>query len=274
MAAGASDAAQALLGRAVTLAGGRMFQTHRLAKVREVLPLPEGADPVEGAALFVNPMTAQAFLETMKLEGHQAIVHTAAASNLGQMLAKLCVKQGVPLVAIVRKEEQRALLCELGVEHVVDSSKESFMRDLVAACAATGATLAFDAVGGGKLANAILVAMEQALLQAGHEGGIYGTPVHKQVYLYGRLDFDPTVLTASYGMAWGVGGWLVMPRLRQLGRERIAELRRYTVEERNGVFASEYARTISLEEMIDPDIARAYDRKATGEKYLVDPSRP
>jgi len=274
VAAGASDAAQALLGRAVTIVGGMMYRTHRVMKVRDAVPLPVGADPVEGASLFVNPMTVQAFLETMRGEGHTAIVHTAAASNLGQMLAKLCAKEGVPLVAIVRKDEQRALLEKLDVKHIVDSSKETFMGDLIEACAATGATLAFDAIGGGGMANTILIAMEQALLKAGHEGGVYGTSVEKQVYLYGRLDFAPTQLTASYGMAWGVGGWLVSPRLRRAGLERMIEMRRYAIEERNGIFASQYTQTISLAGMVDPDVAKAYQRKATGEKYLVDPSRP
>lgn len=272
VAAGASDAAQALVGKTVTMVGGKMYRTHRVLKARDALPLPEGASPAEGASLFVNPMTVQAFLDTMRDEGHKAIVHTAAASNLGQMLAKHCQKEGVPLVAIVRKDAQRELLAGLGVEHIVDSSKESFLGDLIAACAATGATLAFDAIGGGKMANHILIAMEQALLQSGHEGGVYGTPVHKQVYLYGRLDFSPSELTASYGMYWGVGGWLVTPRLQKAGIQRMIEMRRYAIEERNGVFASHYTKTIGLDAMIDPETVKAYQRKATGEKYLVDPS--
>jgi len=273
VAAGASDAARALMGKTVTLVGGKMYRTHRLAKAREALPLPEGADPAEGASLFVNPMTAQGFLNTMRAEGHTAIVHTAAASNLGQMLAKLCLKEDVPLVAIVRKDSQRQTLAELGLTHIVDSSDDGFMSDLIAALVETGATLGFDAIGGGKMANAILVAMEQALLQRGEEGGIYGTPVHKQVYIYGRLDTGPTELTAGYGMHWGVGGWLLPTHLRDVGPERTIEMRRYTIEERNGVFASQYTKTIGLDDMIDPDVARAYQRKATGEKHLVDPSR-
>ncbi len=270
VAAGAG--AEASLGATVTLVGGQMYRTHRVMKAREAMPLPEGAAPAEGASLFVNPMTVQAFLTTMREEGHQAIVHTAAASNLGQMLAKLCAKEGVPLVAIVRKEAQRALLGGLGVEHVVDSSRESFMGDLIAACAATGATLGFDAIGGGTMASTMLTAMEQALLRSGHEASIYGTPVHKQVYIYGRLDLRPTELTPSHGMYWGVGGWLLTPRLQAAGLERMVAMRRYAIEERNGIFASHYTRTIGLSEMIDPETARAYERKATGEKFLVDPS--
>jgi len=274
VAAGASDAAQALMGRTVTLVGGMMYRTHRVMKARDALPLPEGADASEGASLFVNPMTAQGFLDTMRGEGHSAIVHTAAASNLGQMLAKLCVKEGVPLVAIVRKDAQRAVLAEIGLTHIVDSSKDGFMSDLIEACAATGATLGFDAIGGGKMANQILIAMEQALAKgADSPPSIYGVPVHKQVYVYGRLDTGPTQLTPSYGLYWGVGGWLLTPHLQKVGTERMIEMRRYAIAERNGVFASQYTKTISLDDMIDPDVARAYQRKATGEKHLVDPSR-
>lgn len=273
VAAGSSDAAQALVGRVVTLVGGKMYRTHRVMKARDALPLPEGAAPAEGASLFVNPMTAQGFLNTMRSEGHSAIVHTAAASNLGQMLAKLCVKEGVPLVAVVRSDAQRATLAGLGLTHVVDSSKESFMRDLVEAIGETGATLGFDAIGGGDTANRILIAMEQALLRRGGEVSVYGVPVHKQVYLYGRLDTGPTTLTPSYGLYWGVGGWLLTPHLKQVGVERMLAMRRYAIAERNGVFASHYTETIGLDDMIDPEIARAYERKATGQKYLVDPSR-
>jgi NADPH2:quinone reductase len=273
VAAGSSGAAQALLGKTVTMVGGMMYRTHCVVKARDVLALPDGADAAEGASLFVNPMTVQGFVNTMRGEGHSAIVHTAAASNLGRMLAKLCAKEEIPLVAIVRRDEQRALLSELGVKHIVDSSRESFMHDLVAAIAQTGATLAFDAIGGGRMANDILVAMEQAQIQLGGEATIYGTPVHKQVYIYGRLDLGTTELTAGCGMYWSVGGWLLPSHLRQVGVKRMIEMRRYAIEERNGLFASAYSHTISLEEMIDPDTARAYDRKATGEKFLVDPSR-
>lgn len=272
VAAGSGESARALLNRTVSVAGGQMYRTHRIVKAAQAIALPEGATAAEGASLFVNPMTAQGFLNTMRAEGHSAIVHTAAASNLGQMLAKLCAKEGVPLVAIVRKDEQRAILANLGVEHIVDSSQESFMADLIEAIAATGATLGFDAIGGGPIANTILIAMERALVGKGEPATIYGTAVHKQVYIYGRLDVGPTPLTAGYGMYWGVGGWLLIPHLEQVGMQRMMEMRGYCVEERNGIFASSYTQTISLEQMIDPEIARAYQRKATGEKYLVDPS--
>jgi len=272
VAAGTSKSAQALMGKNVTLVGGKMYRTHRVMKARDALPLPDGAAPSEGASLFVNPMTVQGFLNTMRSEGHSAIVHTAAASNLGQMLAKLCAKEEVPLVAIVRKREQRTLLGQLGVEHIVDSSLDSFRDDLAAAIATTGATLGFDAIGGGTMANDILIAMERAQIENGAAPSIYGTPVHKQVYIYGRLDPGKTELTSSYGMYWGVGGWLLTPHLSEVGMDRTIEMRRHAIAERNGVFASHYTKTISLAEMIDPAVARAYQRKATGEKYLVDPS--
>ncbi|MBZ6379864.1 NADH oxidase [Pacificimonas flava] len=273
VAAGSSKEAQALMGKKVSLVGGMMYRTHRRIKAAEVVPLPDDAEAAEGASLFVNPMTVQGFLNTMRMEGHSALVHTAAASNLGQMLAKLCLKEDVPLVAIVRSDAQKKILTDIGLTHVVDSSKDSFMGDLIDALVETGATLGFDAIGGGKMANYILTAMEQAAAKRGEEFSVYGSTVHKQVYIYGRLDTGETILTSSYGMFWGVGGWLLMPHLEKAGMERMMEMRRYTVEERNGIFKSDYTKTISLADMIDPEVAKSYEKKATGEKYLVDPSR-
>lgn len=272
VAAGASDAAQALLGKTVTIVGGEMYRTHRVMPAMMCVPLPEGAAAKEGASLFVNPMTAQGFINTMKAEGHEGLVHTAAASNLGQMLAKLCVKDNIPLVAIVRSDAQKKILTDLGVTHVLDSSKDDFMPSLVDALAETGATLGFDAIGGGKLASYILTAMEQAAAKRGAEFSVYGSTVHKQVYIYGRLDTGETILGGGLGLYWGVGGWLLTPHLEQVGMERMMEMRMYSVEERNGIFNSEYSSEISLLDMIDPDIAKAYEKKATGEKVLVNPS--
>jgi NADPH:quinone reductase-like Zn-dependent oxidoreductase len=272
VAAGSSEAAQALLGRVVTMVGGQMFRTHRTLHVRQAIPLPEGAAPSEGASLFVNPMTVQAFLDTMRREGHTAMVHTAAASNLGQMLAKLCVQEEVPLVAIVRSDRQRVILEELGVKFIVDSSKPTFMTELVSAIAETGATLGFDAIGGGKMADRILRAMEQAQVLLGADTSVYGTPVHKQVYIYGRLDMSATTLGSGFGFYWGLGGWLLTPRLNQMGREGVMKMRQFAIEERNGIFASHYSSTVGLHALLDPDTARAIDRKATGEKFLLDPA--
>ena len=272
VAAGSSDAAQALMGKVVTIVGGEMYRTHRVMPAMMCVPLPDGAPAREGASLFVNPMTAQGFLNTMRAEGHEALVHTAAASNLGQMLAKLCLKEGVPLVAIVRSDAQKKILTDIGLTHVIDSSKDDFMEQLIAALAETGATLGFDAIGGGKMASYILTAMEKAAAVRGAEFSVYGSTVNKQVYIYGRLDTGETILGGGLGLYWGVGGWLLTPHLEKVGGERMMEMRMYTVEERNGIFKSDYSSEISLMDMIDPEIAKGYEKKATGEKVLVNPA--
>jgi NADPH2:quinone reductase len=272
VAAGSSDAAQALMGKVVTIVGGEMYRTHRVMPAMMCVPLPEGAPAKEGASLFVNPMTAQGFINTMRAEGHEALVHTAAASNLGQMLAKLCLKEGVPLVAIVRSDAQKKILTDIGLTHVIDSTKDDFMAKLIDALAETGATLGFDAIGGGKMASHILTAMEKAAAVRGAEFSVYGSTVNKQVYIYGRLDTGETILGGGLGLYWGVGGWLLTPHLEKVGMERMMEMRMYTVAERNGIFHSDYSSEISLMDMINPDIAKAYNKKATGEKVLVNPS--
>ncbi len=272
VAAGSSDAAQALMGKTVTIVGGEMYRTHRVMPAAMCVPLPEGAAAKEGASLFVNPMTVQGFLNTMRAEGHEGLVHTAAASNLGQMLAKLCVKEDVPLVAIVRSDAQKKILTDIGLTHVIDSTKDSFMPDLIAALAETGATLGFDAIGGGKMASYILTAMEKAAAVRGAEFSVYGSTVNKQVYIYGRLDTGETILGGGLGLYWGVGGWLLTPHLEKVGMERMMEMRMYSVEERNGIFNSEYTSEISLMDMIDPEIDKGSEKKATGEKVLVNPS--
>jgi len=272
VAAGSADDAQALMGKVVTIVGGEMYRTHRLMPAKMCVPLPDGAPAKEGASLFVNPMTVQGFLNTMRAEGHEGLIHTAAASNLGQMLAKLCVKEGVPLVAIVRSDEQKKILTDLGLTYVLDSSKDDFMEKLVDALAETGATLGFDAIGGGKMASHILTATERAAAKRGAEFSVYGSTTNKQVYIYGRLDIGETVLGSGFGLYWGVGGWLLTPHLEEVGTERMIEMRMYCVEERNGIFRSDYSSEISLMDMIDPEIAKAYEKKATGEKVLVNPS--
>ena len=269
--AGAAPEAQALLGRLVAIIGGDMYAQYRVAKAAECLALPEGTTAADGASCFVNPLTALGMVETMRREGHTALVHTAAASNLGQMLVKLCLKDGVPLVNIVRSPAQVETLRAIGAVHVVDSSAASFKDDLLAAIKATGATLAFDAIGGGRLANQILTAMEVAANE-GASYSRYGSTVHKQVYMYGMLDTRPVELTRNYGMAWGVGGWLVTPFLIKIGREAGQKLRERVVAELKTTFTSHYSRTISLREAIDPAVVAAYSKRATGEKFLIDPS--
>ena len=271
VAAGSSAAAQALLGKTVGIAGGGMYTQYRAVDASACLELPDGATPKDGASSFVNPLTALGMLETMRAEGHSALVHTAAASNLGQMLVKLCLKDAVPLVNIVRKPDQEQLLKSLGAVHVVNSTSPSFSTDLVEALKATSATIAFDATGGGTLASHILNGMEQAASAAATEYSRYGSAVHKQVYIYGGLDTGPTTLTRNFGMAWGVGGWLLTPFLQNVGGEGFARLRARVAAELTTTFASTYTQEVSLAGMLQPEAFRAYVKRATGEKFLVTP---
>lgn len=265
--------AQALLGKTVAMVGGAMYAQYRKIKAVEVLPLPEGTTAVEGASCFVNPLTALSMVETLRLEGHKALVHTAAASNLGQMLNKICIKDGVPLVNIVRSEEQERILRDIGAKYVVNSTSPNFMNDLVAALKETDATLAFDAIGGGKLAGQILTAMEIAQNSKPGAYSRYGSAVHKQVYIYGRLDIRPTEIGSGVGMAWGASGFLLTYFLQKIGMAEANRLRQRVLAELKTTFASHYTKTISLAETLDPAILLAYSKKATGEKYLIDPTR-
>jgi NADPH2:quinone reductase len=271
--AGASAAAQALLGRTVGILGGAMYGQYRCVAVAQCLPLPEGATAADGASCFVNPLTSLSMVETMRREGHTALVHTAAASNLGQMLNRICQKDGVPLVNIVRKAEQAELLKSQGATYVCNSSSPTFMDDLTDALAATGATLAFDALGGGRLAGQILTCMEAAINRTAKEYSRYGSAVHKQVYLYGGLDTSPTEFNRSFGMAWGIGGWLLTPFLQKIGAEAAQGLRTRVASELKTTFKSHYTREITLAETLQPDVIRAYGAKATGEKFLITPDK-
>ncbi len=273
VAAGDSPEAQALLGRTVGFPGEGTYGEHAIAVAQMCLPLPDGADARDGASCFVNPMTALGMVETMRREGHTALVHTAAASNLGQMLNRICLADGVPLVNVVRRPEQAELLRGLGAEHVCDTSSETFFADLVAAIKATGATLAFDAVGGGDLASQILNAMEVAVTEPDAPYSRYGTQVHKQVYVYGALDRRPVELRRGFGFAWGVGGWLLMPFLATLAPEDLGRMQRRVVDELTTTFASSYSDEISLDQALDLDVMRRYARQATGEKFLLRPQR-
>ena len=271
VAAGSSPAAQALVGKTVGMAGGAMYSQFRAVDASACLVLPDGTTAKDGASSFVNPLTALGMLETMRREGHSALVHTAAASNLGQMLVKLCIRDGVPLVNIVRKPDQEELLRSLGAVHVCNSASPSFSADLVEALKATSATLAFDATGGGTLASQILSGMEEAANATAQEYSRYGSTVHKQVYIYGGLDTRPTTLTRDFGMAWGVGGWLLTPFLQSIGAEAFGRLRARVAAELTSTFASTYTREVSLAGMLRPDAFHAYVKRATGEKFLVTP---
>jgi NADPH:quinone reductase-like Zn-dependent oxidoreductase len=271
--AGSSEAAQALLGKTVSAVGGSMYAQYRLLNARDCQPLPEGTTAAEGASWFVNPLTALGMTETMKAEGHKALVHTAAASNLGQMLNKICLEDGIGLVNIVRNAAQAKILTDIGAKHVVDSSAVSFQDDLVQALVDTGATIAFDAIGGGKLASQILTAMEIALNKTAKEYSRYGSTTHKQVYIYGSLNTGAVELTRNYGMAWGVGGWLLTPFLQKLGRPGQTRLRERVVNSLKTTFASHYTRTVSLAEALDLKNIAIYNKRATGEKFLINPNK-
>lgn len=272
VAAGESDEAQALLGKTVGALGGGMYSQYRTVKYHQCLAMHDGVTPAQAASCFVNPLTSLGMVETMRLEGYQALIHTAAASNLGQMLQKICVNEGVSLVNIVRKPEQAELLKGIGATHVCDSSQASFAKDLTDAIAATGAYLAFDATGGGTLANQILASMEQAAIATAAEYSRYGSDQHKQVYIYGGLDRSATTLNRSYGMSWGLGGWLLTPFLQKVGRARDAELRQKVADEIDTTFASSYAAEISLSEALQLETLRTYALQATGQKYLINPN--
>lgn len=270
--AGDSPEAQALLGKTVALLGGEMYAEYRCLPVQMVMPLPDGTEPADGASCFVNPLTSLAFTETMRMENHGAIVHTAAASNLGQMLVKICAKDGIPLVNIVRSDAQVEILKAIGAKYIVNSSADDFMERLVDAIVETGATLGFDATGGGKLAGQVLTAMEAAAVKRMTSYSRYGSDTFKQVYIYGALDLSPTTFSArSFGLTWALGGFLLTPFMAKAGMEVVGRMRKRVVDELTTTFKSHYSHEISLAEALDVDTAQAYNAKRTGEKYLIRP---
>ena len=270
---GSSEAARALMGKTVAMIGGAMYAQYRTIRASDCLVLPDGITPAEGASCFVNPLTSLGMVETMRREGHKALVHTAAASNLGQMLNKICLKDGVGLVNIVRSAEQAAILHKIGAKHVIDSTAPMFLEDLTNALVETGATIAFDAIGGGKLAGQILTCMEAAINKTAKAYSRYGSSVHKQVYIYGGLDLRPTELNRAFGMAWGVGGWLLFPFLMKIGQAEGARLRQRVVDEIKTTFASHYTQVVSLQEALQLPHIAVYGKRATGEKYLINPNK-
>lgn len=272
--AGSSDAAQALLGKTVAMIGGAMYAQYRLIKAADCLKLQDGTTAAEGASCFVNPLTALGMTETMKREGHKALVHTAAASNLGQMLNRICLKDGIDLVNIVRSEAQAKLLREIGAKYVVDSTAPTFLDDLTEALVKTGATIAFDAIGGGRLAGQVLGCMEAAIGKtATGPYSRYGSNVLKQVYIYGSLDTKPTEIVRNFGFAWAAGGWLLFPFLQKIGAADAAKLRARVAAEIKTTFASRYTKVVSLKEALTLDAIAIYNKRATGEKYLIDPTK-
>jgi NADPH:quinone reductase len=270
---GSSQAAQALVGKTVAVLGGAMYAQYRCVNVNQCLVLPEGTTAADGASCFVNPLTALGMVGTMRREGHKALVHTAAASNLGQMLNRLCLADHVGLVNIVRKQEQEELLKAAGAAYVCRTDSGTFLKDLTDALVATGATIAFDAIGGGPLAGQILGCMEAAVNRGATVFSRYGSTTHKQVYLYGSLDMGPTTLNRNYGMAWGIGGWLLTPYIEKIGPLAFQELKERVARELKTTFASRYSQEISLAEALQPQVIAAYSKRATGQKFLINPNK-
>jgi len=270
----AGESARALVGKRVALVTGGTYAQLKMARALECMVLPDDVTPAQGASAYVNPLTALSMVETLRREGHTALVHTAAASNLGQMLVRVCADEKVPLVNIVRSADQVALLRRLGAQYVLDSTSPGFKSELTEAIASTGATLAFDAISGGTLASTILGCMEAAAARKATAYSRYGTSVHKQVYVYGRLDVRPIELDPNrFGLAWGVSGWLLTAFFAKAGMEVMMRLRARVLAELTTTFASNFAATIALTDMLDVDTVRAFSKRATGAKYLVDPSR-
>jgi len=270
---GSSDAAKALMGKTVALIGGAMYAQYRTVPAKDCLVLPAGTTSAEGASCFVNPLTALGMVETMRREGHKALVHTAAASNLGQMLNKICLKDGIGLVNIVRSPQQADILRKIGAKHICDSTAPAFMDDLTNALVETGATLAFDAIGGGKLAGQILTCMEVAANKTAKVYSRYGSSVYKQVYIYGGLDTRPIELNRAFGMMWGIGGWLLFPFLQKIGAADGMRLRQRVAAELKTTFASHYTQVVSLQEALQLSNIAVYGKRATGEKYLINPNK-
>src|SRR5258708_3927874 len=271
---GAGSEVTSLIGRVVAIrATTGSYAQHQIVEAADCLVLPEALSARDGAAAFINPLTALGMVETMRREGHSALVHTAAASNLGQMLVRLCRKDGVPLVNVVRSAEQVALLRDLGAEYVVDSSTPDYANALVVAIESTGATLAFDAIGGDTMASTLLSAMEAVQIRKLATYSRYGSPVHKQIYIYGVLDPRPKVLDGQFGMAWSVGGWLMSWFYNKIGTADAARLRRRVADELTTTFASRFTAELSLQEALSLQAILAYSRRATGAKYLITPHR-
>jgi NADPH:quinone reductase len=270
----AGPRAEALKGKLVGMVGGGMYADYRRISARDVVVLPEGVTAIDGASMFINPLTALGFVETARREGHKAIIHTAAASNLGQMLQKVCLADRIPLINIVRSESQRELLRVIGAGHVLNSKDDNFTEQLTGAIKETGATIAFDAIGGGRLGSEILQCMERAAVEQMSEFSRYGSDVFKQLYIYGALDPSPTLFNRpAFGFHWSASGWLLFPFLRKVGEKVADRLRTRVLNELTTTFASTYTRVIGLSEAIQPEVLRSYERKTTGEKFLIDPSR-
>ncbi|MFQ3190941.1 MAG: NADPH2:quinone reductase [Paraglaciecola sp.] len=273
VATGSSPAAQALMGKTVAVIGGGTYRQYISANVQSCLELKQGTTAKQGASSFVNPLTALAMVETMRAEGHKAIIHAAAASSLGQMLNRICIADGIDLINIVRKAEQETLLRDMGAKYVVNSSSDTFLAQLTAAIIETGATIAFDPIGGGQLTSDILNCMEVAAARDIKEYSVYGSDTFKQVYIYGGLNRGPITLNRNFGFAWGVNGFLLFNALGKLGTKTVMAMRKRVADEITTTFASHYTNEVSLAEVLHLQSIAAYSKQATGEKYLITPQR-
>ncbi len=273
IAAGESDYAQSLIGKTVSFATGGNYAQHTMLNAMQCMPMADGVSARDAASAFVNPLTALGFVETMKSEGHKALINTAAASNLGQMLNRIGQADGFDVVNVVRKQEQVDLLKNMGAKYIVNSSAGSFQDDLVDAISDTGATIAFDALGGGDMADHLLTAMEKAASKDMEHYDHYGSSVYKQLYNYGGLVLAPTPLTRSYGFAWGMGGWLLTNFLMKTDPQIVGKLRERVSKEIKTTFATHYSHEISLREALQPEVVQQYAKQATGDKYLIRPQQ-
>jgi len=261
-----------LIGKTVSTMSGGMYTGFRRVKAADCVVLPAGTSVQAAAAMNANPMTALCMVELMRREGHTALVHSAAASSLGQMLNRICIKDGIPLVNIVRSEEQVKTLNSIGAKYVVNLNAATFFEDLTAAVAATGATLAFDAVGGGTLTDTILRAMEAAFVAQQTGFSRYGTATTKHVYIYGSLNLEPTILTRTYGSSWSVSRWLFLNFLQKAGNETALSLKKRVLAELSTTFAVQYKGTLSLDDVLNPEFVKEFAQRSTGKKFLVNPS--
>ncbi|WP_114520401.1 NADH oxidase [Altererythrobacter sp. ZODW24] len=265
----AGEDAQNMIGQKVACVTGELFATHVMADARMCMPLGD-LTAEQGASAFVNPMTALGFVETARREGQKAIIHSAAASNLGQMLNKICQEDGFDLINIVRKQEQADILKGLGAKYIVNSSDDDFMVQLMAAIEETGAYIGFDPIFGGTMVNTIFTAMEAVAVKT-QEYSRYGSTQQKRMYVYGVLNVAPMSLMPGYGFAWDLSGWLLTPFLASAGQEGVQKMQHRVLSNITTTFASSYVAKIDLDEMLTKEAAMAYDAKATGEKYLVVP---
>jgi len=266
----AGEGAEHMMGKRIACVPGTAYADYAYADLTMAFAVDDAVSAEQAASSFVNPMTALGFTETMKLEGFTGIVHAAAASNLGQMLVKICLEDNIPLVNIVRSDAQVKLLKDLGATHVLNMTDEDFMPKLIDAIAETKAMIGFDPIGGGTLAGQILTAMEAAASR-GAAFSRYGSSEAKKVYIYGALDLGPTILNRAFGLTWDLAGWLLTPFMMKAGAEVVGRMRARVMKDLTTTFASHYKAKVSLEGMLSKEAVSEYNARRTGEKYLVVP---